>query len=117
MSAQIYKTAVYPNDDWNVNTANARIGLCLSGGGSRALSAGLGQLIGLKSLTITGNGSALEAIDYISSVSGGTWLNSIFTYSSNRNLDDLLGTYTPPETLTEKKHRRLALWLHWTRSS
>ncbi|MFK5949408.1 MAG: hypothetical protein QM500_11650 [Methylococcales bacterium] len=78
---------------------SGKVGLCLSGGGSRALSAGLGQLIGLKSISTGEEKSLLDAVDYISSVSGGTWLTSIFCYSSNPDLDDLLGVYTPPNTL------------------
>ena len=97
-----YKTAIYKNSDWSAPSANGKIGLCLSGGGSRALSAGLGQLIGLKSLSDGKGGTMLDAIDTISSVSGGTWLTSIFSFSENRNLDDLLGVYTAPNTLTEK---------------
>lgn len=102
MENQNYKTAVYKKGDWNAPSTKGKIGLCLSGGGSRALSAGLGQLIGLKSLSDGKGGTMLDAIDTISSVSGGTWLTSIFSFSENRNLDDLLGVYAAPDTLTEK---------------
>ena len=101
MSQQKYKTKVFRGDDWNAPTTSTKTGLCLSGGGSRALSAGLGQLIGLKSLSNGCGGTLLDSVDYISSVSGGTWLTSIYSFSTNQNLDDLLGTYAPPNTLTE----------------
>ena len=102
MSEQKYKAKVYSGDEWNAPTTNTKIGLCLSGGGSRALSAGLGQLIGLKNISNGSGGTLLDSVDYISSVSGGTWLTSIFSFSTNQALDDLLGVYTPPNTLTEK---------------
>ena len=96
-----YAAKNYLGSDWKAPGKSAKNGLCLSGGGSRALSAGLGQLIGLN----TGQGrqkALLDSIDYISSVSGGTWLTSIFSFSENQQLDDLLGVYAPPDTLTEE---------------
>ncbi|HBV20882.1 MAG TPA: hypothetical protein DEF07_04075 [Nitrosomonas sp.] len=102
MSGQVkYKARIYSQNTWNAPNKKTKTGFCLSGGGSRALSAGLGQLIGLNSLSNSSGGTMLDSIDYISSVSGGTWLTSIFSFSTNRNLDDLLGVYTPPNTLTE----------------
>lgn len=101
MSQQKYKTKVYIGSDWIAPTSSTKNGLCLSGGGSRALSAGLGQLIGLKSLCNGDGRTLLDSVDYISSVSGGTWLTSIYSFSKNQNLDDLLGVYKPPTSLTE----------------
>lgn len=102
MSQQKYKAKAYSNSDWKAPTKRTKNGLCLSGGGSRALSAGLGQLIGLKSLSNVNGGTLLDSVDYISSVSGGTWLTSIYSFSKNQDLDDLLGVYAPPNALTEK---------------
>ncbi|PTN11142.1 hypothetical protein [Nitrosomonas aestuarii] len=96
-----YKVGLYSQNAWNEPNKKTKTGLCLSGGGSRALSAGLGQLIGLKSLSNNNGGTVLDSINYISSVSGGTWLTSIFSFSINQNFDDLLGVYAPPDTLTE----------------
>ena len=101
MSQNQYKAKIYQGNQWNATTKKKKTGLCLSGGGSRALSAGLGQLIGLKSINHSNGGTLLDSIDYISSVSGGTWLTSIYTFSTNQNLDELLGTYMPPNTLEE----------------
>lgn len=50
------------------------VGLCLSGGGSRALTCAMGQLRALRLL------GKLDQVFAISSVSGGTWANSLFTY-------------------------------------
>ncbi len=102
MIQQKYKAKTYPGNAWDAPSANTKTGLCLSGGGSRALSAGLGQLIGLASVSNGYGGTLLDSVDYISSVSGGTWLTSIFSFSDNQDLDDLLGVYAPPDTLTEE---------------
>lgn len=58
------------------------VGLCLSGGGSRALSAGMGQLRGLKALGL------LEKTRAISTVSGGSWVGVTFEYLSGATSDD-----------------------------
>lgn len=105
METQKYAAKTYTGSSWQAPVSNTKNGLCLSGGGSRALAAGLGQLIGLRSINNGANdenGTLLDAIDYISSVSGGTWLTSIYTFSENNNLDDLVGVYHPPETLDHK---------------
>lgn len=63
------------------------IGLCLSGGGSRALTCAMGQLRALDHLGL------MDQIFAISSVSGGTWANSLYTYLPVSISDaDFLGT-------------------------
>jgi predicted acylesterase/phospholipase RssA len=49
------------------------VGLCLSGGGTRACAAGMGQLRALASLQANG-ASLLSQIKALSTVSGGSWL-------------------------------------------
>ena len=58
------------------------VGMCLSGGGSRALSCALGQLRALRHL------GKLEQLHSISSVSGGTWANTLFSYLPDAIADD-----------------------------
>ncbi|WP_271010248.1 hypothetical protein [Paucibacter sp. B51] len=58
------------------------VGLCLSGGGSRALSCAMGQLRALRWL------GKLDELFVISSVSGGSWANSLFTYLPEHISDD-----------------------------
>lgn len=58
------------------------VGICLSGGGSRALTAGMGQLRGLKALGLLGKTRA------ISTVSGGSWVGVTFEYLSAGTGDD-----------------------------
>jgi hypothetical protein len=55
------------------------VGICLSGGGSRALSAGMGQLRALAWLQLDGQ-SLLSQTKAISTVSGGSWLGVTFEY-------------------------------------
>ncbi len=62
------------------------VGVCFSGGGSRALSAAMGQLRGLKYLNL------LDDVFFISSVSGGTWASATYTYLPPQyDDDDFLG--------------------------
>ncbi|MFL5748632.1 MAG: hypothetical protein ACJ751_28425, partial [Niastella sp.] len=72
------------------------VGVCFSGGGSRALSAAMGQLRGLKYLDV------LKDVFFISSVSGGTWASSLYTYlPAAIDEDDFLGKTVPdPHNLT-----------------
>jgi hypothetical protein len=90
------------------------VGVCLSGGASRALSAGMGQLRALKHLT-TGNGlTLLEQTKALSAVSGGSWVGVPFSYLGDSAVtdDDFLNLYvsdpgrlvptsTPGHTLAE----------------
>ena len=72
------------------------VGVCFSGGGSRALSATMGQLRGLKYLNL------LDGVFFISSVSGGTWASATYTYlPAQYDDDDFLGlTVVDPGNLT-----------------
>ena len=72
------------------------VGVCFSGGGSRALSAAMGQLRGLKYLNL------LDEVFFISSVSGGTWASAAYTYlPPEYEDDDFLGlTVVNPGDLT-----------------
>jgi len=97
-----YKTKVYPNGGINSTVENSdqtkkNIGFCFSGGGSRALTCGWGQMLGLDTLNL------MNDARYISSVSGGTWATSIYSYLPNQISDkDLLGQYYKPENLSLK---------------
>lgn len=72
-------------------------GICFSGGGSRALTCALGQLRGLRTLGL------LDRVLFISSVSGGTWASSIYTYlPASITDDDLLGPVLAPGDITLK---------------
>lgn len=71
-------------------------GVCFSGGGTRSLSAVVGQLRGLRHLGLIKN------IDYISCVSGGSWASTAYTYYQSGPKDDtqFLGPMTEPKKLT-----------------
>ncbi len=84
----------FPESTHGVNT---RTGICLSGGGTRALTAAMGQLRGLRKLNL------LSEVDYLSSVSGGTWAAAAFTfYNSGAEHDDqFLGPITDPKNIND----------------
>lgn len=71
------------------------VGVCFSGGGSRALAATLGQLRSLKALNL------LHKVSIISSVSGGAWATALFTYlPTSITDDDFLGPAVAPGAIT-----------------
>ncbi|WAH64767.1 hypothetical protein [Xanthomonas hortorum] len=81
-----FSVAIDPLGAAQSETSSDAVGICLSGGGSRALSCALGQLRGLRSLGL------LDKVAAISSVSGGTWANVLFTYlPTSISDDDFLG--------------------------
>ncbi len=94
------KANIYPKNENNPTIANSdsskeNIGICFSGGGSRALTCAWGQMLGLRTLNL------IDKPRYISSVSGGTWASSIYNYLPETITDhELLGSYYPPEKLS-----------------
>lgn len=88
------KIYTFPEHEYGVRP---RTGICLSGGGTRALTAAMGQLRGLRALKL------LRHVDYISSVSGGTWACTAFTYyrSGAENDDEFLGPITNPDRIND----------------
>lgn len=56
------------------------LGICLSGGGSRALTCALGQLSALNAMTLPNGQPILSPAQYISSVSGGSWASVLYTF-------------------------------------
>ncbi|WP_420139840.1 hypothetical protein [Sphingomonas sp.] len=76
------------------------VGICLSGGGSRAFSAGIGQLQALQALQANGS-SLLNQTRALSTVSGGGWIGIPFIFLPDRFSDsDFLGAYVEPANLT-----------------
>ncbi|MEM8961912.1 MAG: hypothetical protein AAGD38_10550 [Acidobacteriota bacterium] len=63
------------------------VGVCLSGGGSRALSTGMGQLRALAHIQV-GDSTLLGQTKALSVVSGGGWLAIPFTYLTAGTSDD-----------------------------
>ena len=70
-------------------------GVCLSGGGTRALAAAVGQLRGLAALGL------LDRVGYLSAVSGGAWAAVPFTYYAGPAAAavEMLGAPVPPAAL------------------
>jgi hypothetical protein len=78
MSPHTYVAKLYPN----ASPAPASFGVCLSGGGSRALTCALGQLSALASMADPGNPgkTIMDRVNYLSSVSGGSWASVLYTF-------------------------------------
>lgn len=72
------------------------LGICFSGGGTRALSAAMGQMRALLSIGF------LQRADYISSVSGGSWASAAFAYyrSGATSDEQFLGAMADPGSLS-----------------
>ena len=71
----------------NQHPTPGNVGVCLSGGGSRALTCGMGQLRALKKLQINGS-SLLGQVKALSTVSGGSWVGVPFLYLNETSSDD-----------------------------
>ncbi|KAF6265851.1 hypothetical protein COO60DRAFT_1623718 [Scenedesmus sp. NREL 46B-D3] len=75
----------------------SQLGIAISGGGFRAATLGLGWLRALHLLNIT------SAARYLTSNSGGSWLNAAFSFQDRVPLSSFLGPYIPPQQLTEQR--------------
>lgn len=84
---------------WEAPGRHGAVGVAFSGGGTRAATAAVGQLRGLRA-----NGW-LEKVDYVSAVSGGAWAAIPFAYSSY-SLDELLGPHVPTTRLDAESVRK-----------
>jgi hypothetical protein len=78
------------------------VAVCLSGGGSRALSAGMGQLNGLATVQLTPTVTLFSQVKALSTVSGGSWVGVPFVYlpASTSDTTYLGGPYLAPQQLT-----------------
>jgi len=101
----------WPELATDLPSRTAAVGICLSGGGTRAQCAGIGQLRGLRALGL------LSRTRYLSAVSGGSWAATPFTYYASGSDGDgqFLGPVTAPEDislsqLTDEIPRDQAIW-------
>ncbi len=93
-----YSTGMtYP---WPEQAAGVKpnVGICLSGGGTRAMSAAMGQLRALIDIGF------MKSIDYMSVVSGGSWAATAFAYYNTGASSDeeFLGPITDPKDITRE---------------
>jgi len=65
-----------------------RVGVCLSGGGSRALTGGMGQLRALRNLKTPNGEDLISQARVLSTVSGGSWVGVTFEYLTPETSDD-----------------------------
>ncbi len=107
MAAQpqaLLRTLVYPSNQQPVypelqidrfSPSSHPIGVCFSGGGPRAMTAGLGQMRGLMHTPL------YELIGAISCVSGGSWFGGAFSFAAPSISDGvLMGPVTQPGDIT-----------------
>ena len=103
--AQQYIAKLYPAVTQSDPTQPV-LGICLSGGGSRALTCALGQLSALDQMTLPNGQPILGPTQYISSVSGGSWASVLYTFlpqtinGTSVSDADFLIEPTPPQNLT-----------------
>lgn len=76
-------------------------GICFSGGGTRAMILAMGQMQGLDSLDL------LNTSKYISSVSGGSWASTLYSFDE-ANSSALLGTPVKPSNISENNLPEMA---------
>lgn len=75
------------------------VGVCFSGGGSRAMAAAMGQLRGLCRLQVDGR-PAFERVRAVATVSGGAWCLAPFTWLNDAVPDEaFFGAWCAPEDL------------------
>ena len=99
-TASLFLSSSNPPASLIPSQITGNVGVCLSGGGSRAFSAGIGQLQALETLQANG-ASLLSQVAVLTTVSGGGWIGIPFTYLPSSFTDaDFLGAYTPPASLT-----------------
>ncbi|MEK6299707.1 MAG: hypothetical protein AABO41_03220 [Acidobacteriota bacterium] len=99
--SQEYMAPLYPAVTQSGATQPV-LGICLSGGGSRALSCALGQLSALNAMTLPNGQPVLGPEQYISSVSGGSWASVLYTFLPQAISDtDFLIEPVAPQSLTK----------------
>lgn len=82
------KTSLFPEKEHSQYKDRIDTGVCFSGGGTRSLLLSMGQMRFLH------NHGYAKDIGYYSSVSGGSWAASIYTFARENNIEALLGTYS-----------------------
>lgn len=91
----------YEFEETDLLQTKKNVGIAFSGGGSRSASATIGQLRGLMAINV------LDTVKYISSVSGGSWAATSYTYSPYQANANFLGEYLAPDQLTMKKLNKI----------
>lgn len=107
MSEETFTASLYPGSKLTIDSFTGgshptpgNVGICLCGGGSRALSAGMGQLRALNHLRTDKGKSLLSQTKAVSTVSGGSWLGITFEYQDRVSDEAFLNKYVNPSDLT-----------------
>lgn len=88
------KDFVFPESEIPRFNEKEDIGIALPGGGVRACAYSLGVLRALHKLNV------LQKAKYMTSVSGSSWINAIYSYQKLYTTKEILGEYIPPSELT-----------------
>lgn len=105
----LHEARLYPAPPPPADPPRPVFGVCVSGGGSRALTCALGQLSGLRAARdpASPERSLLERADHLSAVSGGSWASVLYTFLPEAidgqpvSDDDFLISPTPPSALSK----------------
>lgn len=107
MSDNTFTSTLYPGSQLSIDAFTGgshptpgNVGICLCGGGSRALSAGMGQLRALNHLCTADGKSLLSQTKAVSTVSGGSWLGISFELQGHVSDEAFLNSYVNPGDLT-----------------
>ena len=107
---------MYPETAANTGETAPKLGVCLSGGGSRALTCALGQLSTLRHLQDPNDSgkTLLDRVDYLSSVSGGSWASVLYVFLPETingkpvSDDDFFITPCAPQSLIKREEHEHA---------
>ena len=88
VDVNIEEASMFPEKQHHAYKDRVDTGVCFSGGGTRSLVLSMGQMRFLH------NNGYTKDIGYFSSVSGGSWAASIYTFAKENNIEKLLGKYT-----------------------
>jgi hypothetical protein len=91
------KDFVFPESELPQFNEKEDIGIALPGGGVRSCAYSLGVLRALHKLNV------LQKAKYLTSVSGSSWLNAIYSYQKLYTNNEILGEYIPPTELNYSK--------------
>ena len=91
LNAQLVSTPkdarIKTSDFLDQGATPGNVAICLSGGGSRALTAGMGQMRALRALR-SGNEDLVSLARALSTVSGGSWLGTTWSFLPPTTSDD-----------------------------
>lgn len=112
------ETEGFPENEYDSIREKNNVGICISGGGTVSMSAGIGYLRGLHQLGLLSN------VRYLSGISGGAWISvpytflpqshSVETFLGAELLDDANPSHLTKSKLTNLNRESLNYWITQT---